>query len=147
MMRSQLLLLGMAAMVLVGLTGCGGGGSTSKVTGTVKLKDGRLVTTGKILFTGGPGNANGQIQKDGSFTVGTYKVDDGAKPATYTVVIVGALEPDNRSQEDIYAGKGQAPKPLIHAKYEDAKTSDLKVEVKAGRNKFDLQLDPVAGAK
>ncbi len=147
MMRSQLLVLGIAAMVLAGLTGCGGGAGTSKVTGTVKLRDGRLVTTGKIFFTGGSGNANGQIQNDGSFTVGTYKVDDGAKPGTYTVVIVGALEPDNRSQEDIYAGKGQAPKPLIHAKYQDATASDLKVEVKAGRNNFDLQLDSVAGAK
>lgn len=129
------------AVVLGCFTGCGGSG-TCRVTGTAKLKDGTPLSRGRVIFTGGPSSANGRIQEDGSFTVGTYDIDDGAMAGGYTVVVVGVTEPDTRDHDEISQGIGEEPKSLIHAKYASSETSDLRVEIKAGKNTLTLELDP-----
>jgi hypothetical protein len=128
-------------LMCVGAMGCGGR-ETYPVTGTVKLKDGTPLPGGRVILTGGESGAHGQIGEDGSFTLGTFHVDDGAKPGEYTVVIVGATEPDTRTYEEISYGRGQEPRSLIHSKYADAKTSDLRIEIVRGRNQLALELEP-----
>ncbi|NLF73885.1 MAG: hypothetical protein GX575_33165 [Candidatus Anammoximicrobium sp.] len=129
------------ALVFVCLAGCGGG-ELCQVQGTAKLKDGTPLARGRVIFTGGPAGANGRIQEDGSFAMGTLEDADGAKPGQYTVVVVGATTAETRSYEDMMKGIGQPPKSLIHARYGSAETSDLKFEVKPGKNTLTLELDP-----
>jgi hypothetical protein len=128
-------------MTLACFLGCGGG-ETCEVTGTVKLKNGTPLPRGRIIFTGGPAGANGRIQEDGSFTMGTYEEDDGAKPGTYKVVIVGATTPETRTYEEMMKGLGEEPKSLIHPKYARSETSDLQVEIEPGTNTLSLEVDP-----
>ncbi|MCY2994953.1 MAG: hypothetical protein NTY19_44895 [Planctomycetota bacterium] len=139
--------LAMSGVVFGSILGCGSG--SNKVTGTAKIKGGGPLTSGRVmLYPDGSGkNATGGIGKEGTFTLGMVKVDDGALPGRYTVVITGAMEPETRTYEQATQGVGQAPKPLIHTKYTAATTSDLKIEVKPGANKFDFELDPYEGAK
>jgi len=122
-------------------SGCGSS-ETCTVTGTAKLKDGTPLARGRIILTGGPAGANGRIEEDGSFTIGTYDVDDGAKPGTYKVLVVGATTPETRTYEQTMQGIGEEPKSLIHPRYAAVETSDLRVEVKPGTNTLNLELDP-----
>jgi hypothetical protein len=128
-------------LVLVCFAGCGDSGN-GRITGTAKLKDGTPLARGRVILTGGRSGANGQIQEDGTFTIGTFTVDDGAKPGNYTVVVVGATTPETRTYEEMTEGKGTAPKSLIHPRYGSAETSDLRIDVKPGKNELNLELDP-----
>jgi hypothetical protein len=128
-------------LMVAGAMGCGGR-ETYPVSGIVKLTDGTPLPGGRIILTGGASGAHGRIGEDGSFTLGTFRVNDGAKPGEYKVVIVGATEPDTRTYDEISHGLGQAPRSLIHSKYADAKTSDLRLEIVRGKNHLTLEVEP-----
>jgi hypothetical protein len=132
------------AVLLTGLVGCGER-EIYQVTGTVKLTDGTPLPGGRVILTGGASGAHGQIGEDGSFTLGTYRVNDGARPGEYAVVIVGATEPDTRSYEEISHGTGKEPRPLIHTKYANARTTDLRIEIVRGKNQLTLEVEPYEG--
>ena len=80
--------------------------------------------------------AFGDVQPDGSFTLTSYKPHDGAVPGRY----VATISPYN------YAGPGGNPKPIadaarIPAKYLEAETSTLDVEIKSPDSSLQLRLD------
>ena len=146
MFCSEWLWCATAIVLIGGIVGCGMSGD-NKIAGTAKIKGGGPLPSGRVMFypDGGGKTPNGEIQSDGTFTVGTLKTDDVVPAGTYTVVIMGAMEPETRTYEQVSKGEGQCPKPLIHSKYEDQKTSDLKIEIKSGSNAVNLELDPFAG--
>jgi len=131
-----------AALAVVAVPGCGPSNGTVKVTGVAKLTNGTPLPGGRVILTGGATGANGAIKDDGSFTLGTFTVNDGVKPGSYTVVIMGAAQPDTRSYDDRIKGVGKEPPSLIAKKYNAAATSDLKVEIVNGANVLNLTLDP-----
>lgn len=129
-------------VVMLTSAGCGKATGTVAVTGRAMVKDGRGLPGGRVILTGGKTSASGQIKPDGTFVLGTFTTSDGSKPGTYTVVIVGATEPDTRSEFDRMGGVGKAPPSLIHPRYNTASTSDLKVEIKPPKTHLELVLDP-----
>jgi hypothetical protein len=86
----SLLLIGLA--LTTGLTGsCSSGTKLSVVRGKVFI-DGQPAEGATIVFhrkDGGPNTPTptGTVQADGSFTLRTYPLGDGAAPGEYTVVI------------------------------------------------------------
>ena len=132
----------MLVAVMLTCAGCGKTKGTVAVTGKAILKNGGALPGGRVILTGGKTSASGQIKPDGTFVLGTFTTSDGSRPGTYTVVVVGATEPDTRSEFDRMGGVGKAPPSLIAKKYETASTSDLEVEVKAPKTHLELALDP-----
>jgi len=62
------------------------------------------------------------VEKDGSFTLGTYGDKDGAPAGDYYVLVV-------------WTG-GEDPEDRLKGRYSDPKKSDLKVTVKEGPNEL-----------
>lgn len=84
-----------AVLLLFLLAGCGGS-TTSSVSGTVTL-DGKPLADATIQFVpdGAGRDATGQTDKNGYFSMSTFKPGDGVVPGTYKVVIAPPLgEPD-----------------------------------------------------
>ena len=146
--RSIVTRFGVVALLALAMLapGCGKGRGPVAVTGKAVLKNGRAVPGGRVILTGGKTSASGQIKTDGTFVLGTFTTSDGSNPGTYKVVIVGATEPDMRSEFDRMGGIGKAPPSLIDKKYETAATSDLRVEIKGPKTHLELVLDPSAAA-
>jgi hypothetical protein len=126
-------------MVLVTalLAGCSGPNDAS-VSGTVTL-DGQPLTTGNVSFypDGGSGApANGQIDSSGRYSLSTG-TDAGLAPGKYVAVVIATKEPPQQ-----YDAKGGEIPPIVitPAKYTDTSTSDLRFEVKAGKNDITLAL-------
>ncbi len=124
------------------LAGCGESNrpifqTTYPVRGRVVLAKGSPVPGGQLEFH--PENpelpeARAAIKSDGTFVVGTYKVNDGAVPGRFTVTI-DALVYDK-------AGNLRTSKSLpIPRKYADVRTSGLQVEIRAEPNEVTLRLN------
>jgi hypothetical protein len=92
---------------------------------TPELKD-YLVT---LQSVSAPIGANGTVQEDGSFTVGTHQAGDGAMPGRYKVSI---MSPIPSSPEESRA------RSILDPKYERFETSGLEVEIKPQRNDVTL---------
>lgn len=117
------------------LTGCGGGSTAQRPMGTVSGKvtlAGKALDAGRIIFAHVDGPAAvANIQKDGSYsveaTVGQtdVSIDHRGPP----------VEPPGGR-----AGMALPGKSLVPDKYADAKTSGLKLDVKAGKNPFDITM-------
>lgn len=109
------------------LIGCGKGGevATYPVAGTVRYSDGSPLRGGTITFHS-PDNkfpTRGVIDDDGSFTIGTFAVDDGAPAGSYQVSII----PDLPAGFDPDSGK--QPQRPIAQKYYRPETSGITIEV------------------
>ena len=127
--------------------GCG----DLSVSGKVTLTDGTPVTTGKVYFEDGDFSATGDIQKDGSYRMGTVKDGSGVPPGHYKVAIMGALvnefPEDNDNFDEEAARRGMLMrKPvifhyLVHKKYTSVSTSGLTVDVKKSM-KYDIVVEP-----
>ena len=74
----------------------------------------------------------GTVQPDGTFQLMTAAPGDGAYAGEYTVVI---------SERRASAGGELLAPPKAHVRYADRSTSDLKAEVKPGRNKLVLKVE------
>ena len=141
MVRRETILVG---AVLAALAGCGRTGpalpAAVPAKGMIQLADGTPLREGRLELIPRDGNgveAFGDVQPDGSFTLTSYKVNDGAVPGRYVV----AISPYN------YAARGGSPTPVtgaarIPAKYLESGTSTLEVEVKAPDIVLQLRLDP-----
>ena len=78
-------------------------------------------------------SANGIVQPDGSFTVGTLKDGDGAMLGTQRIAITPPIaEPEK-----------PIPPKIIDKKYGDFETSKLEVEIKAEQNKITLKVERI----
>jgi hypothetical protein len=83
------LLACMSVLMLVACLGCGG---RAQVHGKVVFSDGSPLTYGTVNFTSGETICKGQIEKDGTFKMRTFKPGDGVPPGTYKVYITDTLQ-------------------------------------------------------
>jgi hypothetical protein len=143
-----------AAVLLVGGSGCGGGGKPVKVSGKVTL-DGEPLAGASVQFM--PINEKGDLAQGGhpafgttddggKFQLTTFNTDDGALPGQYKLIVLFAETPQiDVSQEQ--AGQKVAPQlaamkalmkqgktkkkepPKIPAKYSDPKNTPLRARV------------------
>jgi hypothetical protein len=129
-----------ALLLLVGtVTGCGSGGK-ARVSGKVTV-NGKPVTAGLISFTPvasgqkEPGKpAAGEVQQDGSFTLGTESKADGAVPGKHTV----RYTPPTMSYPE-----GKTPRPgeaPPRSGFEGLMPKSQDVEVKLGANTVEIEL-------
>lgn len=126
--------LSVAAALLVGLAGCGGG--KYPVRGTVTLDDGSPLTKGLVVFErtdGGPAvTARGNVGADGRYELSTDQPGDGVPPGKYKV-LVNPLD-----SSDVPDEQKKLPFDIRYTKFQ---TSGLECEVKAGGTDFPIKLD------
>ena len=127
----------LAILVMASVTGCSGPNAAS-VSGTITL-DGQPLPSANVSFypDGGSGApAYGQSDVNGRYSLSTGS-DTGLAPGKYVAVVVATKEPPQP-----YDAKGSEipPIPITPAKYANVETSDLRIDVKAGKNDIPLAL-------
>jgi hypothetical protein len=132
----------MSLGMLAALAGCGNDAEVARVDGVVRM-DGNPLTRGTVRFLPSAGRtAEGKIQPDGTFTLGTFGDSDGALIGTHQVAII-AYEPSRRAagRPPDFTVASPKIKPLVPMKYMAPGTSGLVFEVKSGNNhaEFDLK--------
>jgi len=130
-------LLGASGLFLLVLCGCGGTGLNPVDGQIVWADDGspaKELEGANVNFELPEKNTSsiGTVQPDGSFSLMTAKPNDGAFEGVYTVVI---------SERRASAGGEKLAPTKAAERYADRGTSDLKAEVKPGRNKIVLKVD------
>ena len=119
-------------LVLATTVGCNRGPKMVPVTGTVRL-NGRPLEFGVITFQPPAGQpAQGDIQTDGTFTLSTYKLNDGAIVGKHKVRI--ACYETQRPGTVKGPGEQSLGKLLIPEKYTFFDQSGFTAEVSADRN-------------
>lgn len=127
-----------AAVLLAGVAaaagGCGSGLRTHPVEGTVTTHDGRPLAGVQVIWQriDPPLTCTAITDESGRYRVGTRRPADGAPPGRYRVKLV---EPQ---ADDIDA----APAERIPQRYRSLESSGLEWTVEAGRNRFDIRLEP-----
>ena len=116
------------------IVGCGSG--TYPVQGIVMYDDGKPATQlagGFVSFQSVEGgvSAQGDIQRDGSFTLSMFKQGDGALPGKYTVMVTPPPFSGSETQ--------RAP-VLIDPAFSDPKRPLIEVTVEAQRNDLTLNV-------
>ncbi|PQO28803.1 hypothetical protein [Blastopirellula marina] len=129
------LVLGIVAICLTSLVGCETPVATHPVTGKVVLANGSPAQGGIIKFRttseeGEMVKASGQIQPDGTFQLSTFEDGDGALAGEHEVILFSPALGDG----------GGATAPEFPSKYRKYETSELKFDVKPGKNDFVIQL-------
>jgi hypothetical protein len=125
------------ALLIACLMGCGKPAyhlEIALVSGTITL-DGQPLPSGYVVVPTSRGRmASGRIQPDGSFVLSTYELGDGAQVGTHPVIV-------NEVPIDEFSAEPRIKGPKIPARYGQAGTSGLQVEVKPGEdNRLELQL-------
>lgn len=129
----------LAMLVLTCLAGCSSDQlPTYPVEGTVRFKDGSFPKFGDIEFYSGTHriNARGKINRDGSFTVGTYDPNDGAVEGKHKIMILQVSGNHLTAQyNDVIKHDHGA---LVSTAYFDYRTSDLEYDIKRETNRVEL---------
>lgn len=140
------------ALVAHQSSGCGGNGNrpkTAQVSGKV-MYDGKPVETGSLLFVpnGGGAPAQGNIESDGSYRLGTFTETDGATLGEFKVMITAWTQPKGGPGLPEDAIRGDAgPISLIPEIYGDLDKSGLTATVKDEDNTIDFNLEKKAPLK
>ncbi|MGB7328691.1 MAG: hypothetical protein WBD31_27685 [Rubripirellula sp.] len=140
-MSHQVFSIGLITLAsLIGGLGCGGPASdVYPVNGIVQFPDGKLLRSGtvelELIGQKDPITATARISPDGTFTMGTYKADDGALAGKHRVVVLSDYEIGNGAERP-----GLIPEPLLDTKYRSFRTSGLQVEVKPETNNVVLEV-------
>ncbi|MDO5554101.1 MAG: hypothetical protein Q4G68_10105 [Planctomycetia bacterium] len=125
------LILGTVSLFVL-IPGCGS--ANVPLTGHVTFEsDGRPLSCGVVCFESGTSFARGEIQGDGSYSLGSKENDDGLPKAEYKVYIIGAVEIASLDENGM-----PVEKPLINAKFMSADTSGLTCSVDGKNNTFDI---------
>jgi hypothetical protein len=131
--KLRLALVGLPLLVVIGC----GGKKLYPVEGKVVFPDGTPLTGGWVEFEPVEGKANvsakGQIQKDGTYRLGTNQEGDGAIEGRHRILIVPPLPP--RLEE-----RG-ASKPLIAQRFQSFETSGLEFTVTRGKNLCPIKVE------
>ena len=122
---------------------CGCGGKLP-FGGTVTYSDdGSPVTRGTVILRTPTFIAQGAIQEDGTYTIGTNNATDGLPPGTYQVTVVGTEDniflPANPNDVNSFTIAKLIPK--VDPKFENPETSGLSATVDRKTRKFDIQVD------
>jgi hypothetical protein len=128
------------ALLFVTLTILGGGGVI--VTGTVKFSDGTPVDFGSVAFDDGKKMFNGTIT-NGNYATGISKVEK-IPAGTYRVYLQGTTVQEKtwgkgEDGSDILLDYKEVPR--VAAKYTSPETSGLTLEVKGGKQTFDMTVE------
>jgi hypothetical protein len=120
------------AAVLLSLAGCGGP-RLYPVHGKVTWEDGaeaRELAGGLVICESADGRvgARGDIEKDGSFRLCTYKPEDGLLPGKYRVAVVE------------YSPREPPPPPIIDRTFSSVEGSGLEINVEPKTNEVTLQV-------
>jgi len=144
--------LGMSiAVVMMAGCGSGGGKNTHTVKGKVTFSDGSPLTKGIVVFASPGGVAQGEIQSDGSYSLGSYGSSDGAPAGDYVVYLSGPIfgppedagssEPAEEGAEMYTEGmEDQFGEALVHRKFSEPNTSGLSCNV-SGATTFDITVE------
>ena len=144
-MKYHTFILSVAVLLIV--TGCS---NKVPLSGIVTFSDdGTPLPQGAILFQSETILAQGGIQPDGTYRVGTDKQTDGLPLGTYQVCITGTdkieFAADRVTAVDSsgagLGGQREIRTPLIDPKYASATTSELTFTVDGKTKKFDIQVD------
>jgi hypothetical protein len=119
------------------VAGCSGQ-NTASVFGIVTLDNQPLPSANVSFYPADEKNAPayGQTDAQGRYSLSTGS-DAGLAPGQYIAVVVATKEPP---QPYDATGAEVPPIPITPAKYGDATKSDLRVEVKPGKNDIPLSL-------
>ena len=110
--------------------GCGG--SNIKFSGKVTFPDGQPLTMGLVCFSTSTFMASGQLQPDGTYSLGSLSENDGIPPGKYKVYVQGAAK-------ETADGKMNN---LIDKKFMEMASTPLEYEVKKGESpKFDFVVE------
>lgn len=111
---------------------------THPVEGSVQFEDGTNLMFGDIEFFSASQrvNARGKIQRDGTFTVGTYAQNDGAVEGKHRIIILQVTGDylTEKYADQIKHEHGE----LIHSAYFDYRTSELECTITPGTNRVEL---------
>jgi hypothetical protein len=145
--RLRSVVVPLAAVALLAVSGCGGGPKLVKISGTVKYNDGTPVpgnevgyaviafvpeVSGKDPETGEiRKGATGPIQANGRFAMTTFRPEDGVIPGKYKVVICVAK--DNADPES----------HLIAEKYFSKGTTDLEQTVDKAASDLEFKVEKI----
>ncbi len=131
------------------LTGCGGE-ATYKVDGKIEFADGSPVKFGSIEFLnrdrktedGGKINARGKINRDGTFSLTTFKPNDGAVAGKHAVTIQQFITVPLVENQTFNVQHDHGT--LVHEKYRSYSTSDIPdVNIEASSpNKITIVVEP-----
>jgi len=132
---------GALSLVLMFLSGCGGG--LCPVNGKLTWKDGspaKELSGGQVVFEESDKHTGsiGMIGSDGSFTMTTLKPGDGVPSGHHKVAIL-------EHRPNANAGGTQLVPAKLDLKYADLNSSGLTADIKPGRNEVTLALDCAAG--
>jgi len=141
-MKSTKRLFSLALLaVLLFCFGCSG---NVHVSGKVTFPDGRPVSLGQIVFTDDFYMARSDINKNGEYSLHSYRRNDGIRKGTYKVYITGAMmfEQDEESEEDgLAAFRFDRSVQLIDDQYTIPDTSGWVFELKKSQ-KINLTVYP-----
>jgi len=117
-------------LLLVVAAGCGSGQVGLK--GTVVFDDdGSPLTTGTVIFTTATFQARGNIDGQGTFTMGSFGEKDGLPPGTYQVGITGATVASNPVLDY----------DLITSKWASPATSGCEITVEKGMKSLEIRVE------
>jgi hypothetical protein len=110
---------------------------------------GQPVTGGSVTFSpiaGQEGSAVGKaaagnVQSDGTFTLGTYSQTDGAVVGRHRVSYAAPL-PELPAGKELQPGESMPPSP-----YDGLVPREAEVEVKSGSNDIQIELVPAPAAQ
>jgi len=110
--------------------GCSG---NKRLVGKVTFDDGEPAPNGMVIFRTDTFVAKGEIQKDGSYKMGSERENNGIPPGEYQVYVTSISEPP--------PGPFGMPTPLCDPKYENPDTSGLTCKIPAPGNRFDFKIE------
>lgn len=141
----------------IAVSGCSDGepkptGSQASVSGSVTNNGANVTPETSVVFFCKEKNATavGKVDSLGKFAltpgVGSIGIPAGRYQVTVRPPDPPAPEIGTKEYEDIMAGKAKKPEPAkdIPLPFGDFETSGIVLEVKAGENKFDLDLAKLA---
>jgi hypothetical protein len=128
-------------LLLIGLTGCS---DHIKLSGRVTYSDtNEPLEAGTIIFLAESETfqARGEIEKNGSYILATFRENDGLPPGNYRVYVNSAY------RYEIQENRPTVEIRLITDKYTSPETSGLVFKVDGSTKKFDFQVDRAPGSK
>jgi hypothetical protein len=129
--------------MLAVFAGCNGGPKMTPVTGKV-MYNGNPLEFGVVMFQPSSGQpARGDIQPDGTFTLSTYRLNDGVVLGKHKVRI--ACYESMRPSADKGPGERTLGKPLVPTKYTVFDESGLTAEVDENSYEFTFELSGPPG--
>jgi hypothetical protein len=130
--------------LLVGILGMFGCSRNVPLSGTVVFSDdGTPVPRGIVILSTPTFVAQGSIQPDGTYTIGSAGAADGLPRGTYAVTVLGVS--DVHVTADADGRPNEHRTPLIDPRYENEATSGLQFTADGSTRTFDIRVDRIGG--